>query len=103
MKARRAENLIFHAFIEEEHNSIAEEYEIGAAIVQPVEAVGTPAFDAPVFLGDRKGANVSQFAEARDRKQTLRPYAFLISGGTVYPRRPVVVPFSRRPKERRSE
>ncbi len=32
VKARRAENLIFHAFIEEERNSIAEEYEIGAGI-----------------------------------------------------------------------
>lgn len=53
VKARRAENLIFHAFIEEERNSIAKEYEIGARIVQPVEVVGTPAFDAPVFLGDR--------------------------------------------------
>lgn len=53
VKARRAEHLIFHAFIEEERNSIAKEYEIGARLVQPVEADVKPAFNGPVFLGDR--------------------------------------------------
>jgi len=53
VKAHRADNLIFHAFIEEERNSIAKEYEIGARLVQPVAADSSPALDAPVFLGDR--------------------------------------------------
>ncbi|WGU41422.1 hypothetical protein [Phenylobacterium sp. NIBR 498073] len=53
VKSYRADNLIFHDFIEQERNSIAKEYEIGARLVQPVAEDSVPALDAPVFLGDR--------------------------------------------------
>ena len=53
VKAQRADNLIFHAFIEEERNSIAKEYEIGSRLVQPVAADNSPILDAPMFIGNR--------------------------------------------------
>lgn len=53
VKAHGADNLIFHLFIEEERNSIAKEYEIGARLVHAVAADKSPALDASVFLGDR--------------------------------------------------
>lgn len=64
VKAHRGDNLIFYAFIEDERNSIAKEYEIGAHLVQPLAIDGAPTLDAPVLVGDRVVPQRALIAEA---------------------------------------